>query len=173
MAIAALQGVVAVQLNAHHTLGGNGGLIGVAGVDVDIIQRDIGGLTFFSINGHAVAGRSAGDDGLILFPVLFRCISSVLICIFRPLAHILAVIPGTDRDVAHTDVIGGSKRRCGAGRHHGQKRCGGKHPQCRLVVLSHWNPPKSYSLTLSRSRMRLSRSAKAAATGKDASLRTL
>ena len=73
MTFAALQGVVAVQLNAHHALGGNSSLIGAAGVDIDIIQRHIGGLILISVdsdgagNGRGVVlVHMVGDDGLAL-----------------------------------------------------------------------------------------------------------
>ena len=121
------QGVVAVQLQRHIALGVDGGLAGLAGINVHVVQRDIGGAILLRFDGDGVL-RSG-------FAVVVRDdrFALVLLVVDITLRDVVAVRFGNDADAAILHVIRACKCCGGAGRHHCQKRGGGKHPQGKLI----------------------------------------
>ena len=121
MASAALQLVVAIQLNGGVTFAGNthSGFAPAAGVNIHILERDLNLIVLiFGVDGHGV-GRSAFlticDDGV---RVIF---GGILV-----LGDIVAALARRNRNVTIFDVPCPCKGRGGKGGEH----CGGQDKRC-------------------------------------------
>ena len=138
--LAASQGVVAIQLDVHNALCGNGGLAGAAGVNVRIFQRHIGFGAGCRFDGDRVFIAVAGDDGFVLFRAVLDITGVILgvsaVILILPLAHIaVAVGICADINAAIANVIGRREHRRRAGRHHGEEGRRRKHTQCQTIFL--------------------------------------
>ena len=139
MALAAGQGVAAVQLQRHIALGVDGGLAGVAGVDVHLVQRNRCGNALLGVDGRrvgrlgAIAGQ--GDRRFVLIVVQLDIIAVLHKAAVRSLlGDISAIALGVHGHTALGQVVGVRKGCCGDGRDHCQKRGGGKRPQGQLSI---------------------------------------
>ena len=124
------EGVVSAQfdLGVAGTRHGQGGLAGVAGVDVHVVHRDIGGTIFLRFDGDGVL-----RSGFAVVVRDDRFARVLLIVDGSTLRDVVAVRFGNDADAAILHVIRACKCCGGAGRHHCQKCGGGKHPQGKLI----------------------------------------
>ena len=133
------QGILAVQLNAGGAIAGHGysRLALVGGVDVDILQGDIGGAILLRFDGDGVL-----RSGFAVVVRDDRFARVLLIVDGSTLRDVVAVRFGNDADAAILHVIRACKCCGGAGRHHCQKRGGGKHPQGQTIgSFLHKNTP--------------------------------
>ena len=147
MALAADQGIVAVQLQRYLALRIDGGLVGAAGVDVHVVQRDRCGNALLGVDGRRVVRLLAiggqGDRRFVLIVVqrvaVFVCAK---VAVRIRLGDISAVALGVHGHAALGQVVSVRKGRRSAGRHHCQKRGGGKHPQSQTIgSFLHKNTP--------------------------------
>ena len=148
MALAADQGIVAVQLQRYLALRIDGGLVGAAGVDVHVVQRDRCGNALIGVDGRRVVRRlvalgGQGDRRFVFIVVQVVTAGVFHILVVRIyLGDISAVALGVHGHAALGQVVGVRKSRRSAGRHHCQKRGGGKHPQSQTIGLFlHKNTP--------------------------------
>ena len=133
------EGVVSAQfdLGVAGTRHGQGGLAGVAGVDVHIVQRDRCGNALLGVDGRrvgrllAIAGQ--GDRRFVVIVIQLDITVLHKAAVRSLLGDISAIAIGVHGHAALGQVVGVRKSRGGAGRHHCQKRGGGKHPQGKLI----------------------------------------
>ena len=157
-----------VDLNGHiaGAFYGHAGLIFAGGIDVHIVQCDLGrGITFiidFAVDtvvnlgialivddGNGVGGAlrliSIGNDYFIIrilseFAVTLFYVIVAIISVFDGNTALIHIIGAIDRD-----AIGIGKGWCGTGRDDGKKCCGRKNPQRQFFAAHFQLPPLLFS----------------------------
>ena len=133
------EGVVSAQLDlgVAGTRHGQGGIAGLAGVDVHVVQRDRCGNALIGVDGRRVGrlGAIAGQGDRRFVVIVIQLDITVLhkVAVRSLLGDISALAIGVHGHAALGQVVGVRKSRRGAGRHHCQKCGGGKHPQGKLI----------------------------------------
>ena len=136
VAISACQRVVAVQLDVRIAAAGHihSGLGCRAGVDLHIIQGDIGRLVFVCVNGDRVPRACAGDGDFVVLTILdvSAAVADVFLLfpIHKPLADEIAVFRSVDINGAAGNIIRSGKSRKGHAGHHGTGESESCDPLC-------------------------------------------
>ena len=136
MTRATRQSIITVQLNVRIAAAGNAysGFACFAGVDIDIIQRDVHRLAFICVDGDRVPRAFAGDGDFVVRTILdvSAAVADVFLLslIHNPLADEIAVFRSVDINGAVDDIIGTGKSRKGHAGHHGTGESEGRDPLC-------------------------------------------
>ena len=157
VAISACQRVVAVQFDVGIAAAGHfhSGLACRAGVDLHIIQGDLGRRIFVCVDGDRIPRACAGD-GDVAVRTIFDRVSVVvfdgffLFPIHKPLADEIAVFRSVDINGAVGDIIRIGKSRKGHAGHHGTGESEGCDPlrgnagrgRCLFLAERHRNMPQ-------------------------------
>ena len=139
MALAAGQGIVAVQLQRYLALRIDGGLVGAAGVNVHVVQRDRCGNALLGVDGRRVVRLLAlggQGDRRFVFIIIQLDITAVLhiVAVRILLGDISATAIGVHGHAALGQVVSVRKGRRGDGRDHCHQRSRRKHPQSQLSI---------------------------------------
>ena len=135
--VAAGQCVVAVQLDVRIAAAGHihSGLGCRAGVDLHIIQGDIGRLVFVCVDGDRIPRACAGDGNVGVLTILDVSVAVAdvffLFPIHKPLADALAAFRSVDINGAADNIIRTGKSRKSHAGHHGTGESEGCDPLCR------------------------------------------
>ena len=154
--VAAGQCVVTVQFDVGIAAAGHihSGLGCRAGVDLHIIQGDIGRLVFVCVNGDRVPRACAGDGDFVVLTILdvSAAVADVFLLfpIHKPLADELAVFRSVDINGAADNIIRSGKSRKGHAGHHGTGESEGGDPlrgnagrgRCLFLAERHRNMPQ-------------------------------
>ena len=139
MLVAAGQCVVTLQFDVGIAAAGHihSGLACRAGVDLHIIQSDIGRLVFVCIDGDRVPRACAGDGNVVVCVLICSVETSTAVAVIfllfpihKPLGDEIAVFRSVDINGAIDDIIRTSKSRKGHAGHHGTGESEGCDPLC-------------------------------------------
>ena len=138
MALAAGQGIAAVQLQRHLALRIDGSLAGVAGVDVHVVQRDRCGNALLGVDGRRVVRLLAlggqGDRRFVLIVIQLDLTVLHKVAVRILLGDISATALGVHGHAALGQVVSVRKGCRGDGRDHCHQRSRRKHPQGQLSI---------------------------------------
>ena len=135
--VAAGQCVVTVQFDVGIAAAGHihSGLACRAGVDLHIIQGDIGRLVFVCVDGDRVPRACAGDGNVVVQTIfdVSAAVADVFLLVLIipvPLADEIAAFRSMDINGAADNIIRSGKSRKGHAGHHGTGESEGCDPLC-------------------------------------------